>query len=259
MSKLIPSPSRGAFAVWRRNVKVWQRLMRVSLVLNFGEPLIYLLAFGYGFGQLVPELGGLSYLSFIASGIIVSSVMNTTSFEAMYSVYTRMDPQKTYAGMLVSPLQVDDIVLGELLWCATKGLIAGSTILLVGTALGALTIQWSMLFVLPLMLLTGFACAGMTIILAPFANGYDYFSYFYTLVMVPMMLCSGVFFPIEQLPAAVGYVAQALPLYHAIELARPLVTGGAPDQFLIHILVLIAYAVAGYTIAVPAYRRRLLT
>lgn len=250
-------PGRGALAVWARNVRVWRKLMRYSIVLNFGEPLIYLLGFGYGFATFVGDMGGMPYLTFLASGIVVSSVMSTTTFEAMYSVYTRMEPQKTYAAMLVSPLRVQDILAGELLWCASKGVLAGTAILLVGFVLGAITEPLALL--LPIVvLLAGLAFAGLAINIAPFAHGYDYFSYFYTLVIVPMLLCSGVFYPLDALPAAVQWIAQFLPLYHAVELARPLATGAWPTQPLLHIAVLLLYAVAGYLLAVRYYRKRLI-
>jgi len=250
-------PSRGALAVTGRNLLVWRKLMRYSLVLNFGEPLIYLLGFGYGLGVFVGEMAGLPYLTFLATGIMVSSVMNTAVFEAMYSVYMRMDMQQTHTAMLVSPLRVPDVVAGEILWCALKGVIPGIAIMAVAIALGAVNHPW-LLFVPFIALLTGLAFGSLGMLLPPFATGFDFFSYFYSLAVVPMLLICGVFFPLEAMPAAVQWVAQTLPLYHAIELVRPLATGQVPDGIAVHVGVLLVYAVGGYFLAVKFYRRRLL-
>ena len=252
-----PRPKLLALTVWRRNVRVWTKLMRVSVVLNFGEPLIYLLGLGYGLGQFIGSMDGMPYLTFLATGLLVASVMNTASFEAMYSVYTRMEPQRTYQAMMATPLRVDDIVAGELLWCASKGLLPSVAILLVSTAMGLISSPTALL-VIPVALLTGLAFTGFTIPLAPFAKSYDYFSYFYTLVMVPMFMCSGVFYPLSSLPEIGQWIAQCLPLSHAIALARPLAIGQWPDQVALHIGVLLTYTVLGYSIAVQFYRRRLM-
>ena len=119
----LPVLRRDALAVWRRNVLVWRKLIGPSLLMNFGEPFIYLMGLGLGLGLFIGQMSGLSYLTFLASGIVASSAMNTASFEGMYSVYTRMVPQRTYDSMLATPLDVDDIIAGEMLWCATKGAV----------------------------------------------------------------------------------------------------------------------------------------
>lgn len=247
----------GVLAVWRRNAKVWTKLMRVSLIIQFGEPLIYLLGLGYGLGQFVPAMDGLPYLTFLASGLVMSSVMNTATFEGMYSCYTRMEPQKTHQAMLATPLRVRDLVLGEQLWAATKGLIPCVALLLVATALGAITAP-SALLVPFVGLLAGLAFAGFCLPIVPFARSYDYFSYFYTLVIIPMFMFSGVFYPLESLPEAVAIIAQILPLSHAVELARPLVIGEWPQSIALHIAVLLAYALGGGCLSVWLFERRLL-
>lgn len=250
-------PGRGSLAVWRRNVRVWRKLIRVSIVLNFGEPVIYLLALGYGLQRFVGAMDGLPYMVFLASGLLVSAVMHTTAFEAMYSVYTRMEPQKTYQAILATPVRVADIVAGELLWCATKGVIASTAILIVAGCMGLISFPGA-LGVIPVAFLTGLAFAGFVMPLAPFARSYDYFSYFYTLVIVPMFMCSGVFYPVDSLPAAGQWAASLLPLYHAVELARPLATQAPLSAPLVHGLVLLLYAGAGYALSVRFYSRRLL-
>ena len=115
-SNLIPRFRGAALAVWRRNTLVWRKLMLPSILINFGEPFLYLLGLGYGLGLFIGEMMHMPYLTFLASGILASSAMNTASFEAMFSVYTRMIPQKTYEAILTTPLEVQDILAGEMLW-----------------------------------------------------------------------------------------------------------------------------------------------
>lgn len=247
--------SRALF-VWRRNALVWRKLAGPSLAINFGEPIIYLLGLGYGLGLFIGKMAGLPYLTFLASGVVASSAMNTASFEGMHSVYTRMVPQRTYDGMLATPLEVDDIMAGEMLWCATKSLISGSAILLVATILGAVH-SWGALLVVPVIFLIGLCFAGMALVMCSLAPGYDFFNYYFTLVLTPMFILCGVFYPVNALPEALQSFVQLLPLTHAIALVRPLVAGQEVTGVPLHLGVLMAYAGLGYYLSVVMVRRRL--
>ena len=153
MSTLAPPRFRlESLAVWRRNALVWRRLMTASLLLHFGEPFLYLLGIGYGLGRFVGELDGIPYFTFLASGFIAWSAMNVASMESMWSVYTRMVPQQTYEAILATPAQVDDIVIGELLWCGSKSLVSGTAILAVAAVLGAVN-DWTALLAIPVIFL----------------------------------------------------------------------------------------------------------
>ena len=178
--------------------------------------------------------------------------MNTASFEAMFSVYTRMIPQKTYEAILTTPLEVQDILAGEMLWCATKCIISGSAILSVAAMLGAVH-TWHALWVPFVLFLVGLCFSGLGLIMTALAPGYDFFNYYVTLVLTPMFILSGVFYPVSSLPAALQILVQLLPLAHAVDLIRPLVAG-----LPLHLAVLAGYGLAGYLIAVHLTRRRLL-
>ena len=250
-----PAPRAGAFSVWGRNVRVWRRLMVPSLLLNFGEPFLYLLGLGFGLGQFIGEMEGVGYFAFLASGLVASSGMTVASYEGIYSVYTRMVPQKTYDGMLATPIEIDDIVAGEMLWCATKGCISGSTILLVASLLGAVSGPPA-LFCVPLLFLVGLAFAGPAIAVSAVSPSYDFFSYYLTLVITPMFILCGVFYPISSLPELAQHAVQALPLTHAVALVRPLVTGAPVGGVGVHVAVLAGFAVVGFYVAVALVRRR---
>jgi lipooligosaccharide transport system permease protein len=246
-----------ALAVWRRNVLVWKRLLGPALVSNLGEPALYLLGLGYGLGHFIGEMAEMPYLTFLASGFIASSAMTTATFEGMYSVYTRMVPQKTYDAILSTPMEVDDILAGEMLWCATKSVFSGAAILLVAAMLGVV-VSWQALWVLPAVFLVGLCFAGPAILMSAIATGYDFFTYYFVLLITPMFMLCGVFYPVSTLPEGLQGLVQALPLTHAVALVRPLAAGLELSQVLIHIGVLAAYAAVSYYFAVALVRRRLL-
>jgi lipooligosaccharide transport system permease protein len=248
---------QSAFQVWRRNSLVWRRLVVPSLVINFGEPFIYLLGLGYGLGMFIGEMMDMPYLTFVATGILASSAMNVASFEAMFSVYTRMVPQRTYEAILATPVDVQDVLAGEMLWCATKALINATGILAVATLIGAVH-SWTAVLAIPVIFLTGLCFAGPGMVMTALAHGYDFFNYYVTLLLTPMFILSGVFYPVSSLPSVLQSVVQFLPLTHAVDLIRPLVAGQPVTNAPLHLAVLLAYAAVGYLVAVRLIRKRLL-
>ncbi len=252
----LPRPCALALTVWLRNLLVWRKLLGTSLVFACGEPFIYLLGLGYGLGQFIGEVGGISYFTFLASGLLAASAMNVASFEGMFSVFTRMTHQQTYDAILATPLQVDDIVAGEVLWCASKSVLNTLPILLVAWLLGAID-QPTALAAIPVFFLAGLCFAGPALVMAALAASYDFFNYYTTLLITPMFIFSGVFYPVATLPAAAQVVVNVLPLSHAIALIRPLVAGQPVGDPWLHVAVLAAYAVVGYLAATVCIRRRL--
>jgi len=252
-----PELSLRALAVWRRNFLVWRKLALPSILGNLADPMIYLFGLGYGLGSLLPQVGGTSYIAFLAAGTVCASTMNAASFEALYSGFSRMHVQKTWEAIMNAPVSLDDVVAGELLWAATKATLSGAAILLVIALLG-LTHGMQALWVLPLIFLTGLAFAALGLCVTAVAPSYDFFMYYFTLFVTPMTLLSGVFFPLDQLPAAMQVAAQALPLTHAVALARPLLLGQAPSGVFGHVAVLTIITVAAFATAVSLARRRLL-
>ncbi len=246
-----------SLSIWSRNIRVWGKLAGPSLMGNFGEPLLYLLVLGYGLGKFVGEIEGLSYMAFLASGVICTSAVNSASFEGMYSAYTRMDVQQTWIGMLATPINVGEVVFGEILWAATKSLISVVAILIVATGLGLVENGWA-IFILPVAFLTGLCFASLALLVTSSAKSYDFFLYYTTLFITPMVLLSGVFFPIDTLPDAVQWLAKVLPLYHAISLVRPLMTGGEVSSVFLHVFVLATFGTTAAMLASFRIRKRLI-
>jgi lipooligosaccharide transport system permease protein len=251
-----PRFRHAALAIWARNMLVLRKMMGSSIVINFGEPLLYLVGLGFGLGMFIGGRMDMPYLTFLASGILASSAMNTASFEALFGVFTRMVPQKSYDAMLASPLEIPDILVGEILYCATKSVIHGTGILLVAALLGAVA-GWQALWVLPILFLVGLSFASLALIMTALSSSYAFFSYYTTLIMMPLMLLSGVFYPITALPAVLQKVLYVLPLIHAVQLVRPLVAGLPVTNVVLHLAVIAVYGVVGYLIAVRLIRHRL--
>jgi len=246
------------FPVWQRNFLVWKKLALPSVLGNLADPLLYMLGLGYGLGQFLGEIAGVPYLTFLAAGTLAYSVMNSASFETLYSAFSRMHVQKTWDAILNTPLTLHDVLLGEWLWATSKSLLSGLAILLVIWALGLHADIALTLWLLPVIMLTGLCFAGLGLAVNALAPNYDFFMYYFTLFITPMVLLGGVFYPPDALPAWLAGFAAWLPLTHAIELARPLVLGRLPDAPLWHASVLLAYGFAGFRVGLWLTGRRLL-
>jgi lipooligosaccharide transport system permease protein len=244
--------------VWRRNQLVWRKLALAAALGNLADPMLYLLGLGYGLGAMLPEVGGLPYVAFLAAGMVCSSTMMSASFEAMYSGFSRMHVQKTWDAIMNAPLTLDDVLLGEMAWAASKSVLSGMAVLAVAWALGLVASPLALLL-LPLAFLAGLAFAALGLVMTALAPGYDFFTYYFTLAITPMMMVCGVFYPVDQLPAWLQALVQFLPLTHAVALARPLMSGGLPPDVLTPLLVLVGYAGLGFYAALVLTRRRLLT
>jgi lipooligosaccharide transport system permease protein len=243
--------------VWRRNLLVWRKLAIASVLGNIADPLLYMLALGYGIGSMIGEVDGMSYVAFIGTGMVCQSAMFTASFEGMYSAFSRMHVQRTWEAIINAPIALDDVMFAEWIWCATKAVMSTAAILVVIQALG-FGHTWLAVWILPLGFLVGLCFGAFGLVMNALAPGYDFFTYFFTLVLTPMLLFSGVYFPVAQMPPWLADIASVLPLSHAIDIARPLMLDRIPANILLHVAVLAAYAIAAYYVALVLTRRRLL-
>ncbi|HYD56421.1 MAG TPA: ABC transporter permease [Burkholderiales bacterium] len=244
-------------AVWRRNWLVWRRLAIPSILGNLADPLIMLFGLGYGLGAMIGELEGTTYFAFLAGGFVATSTMYAATFESLFSAFSRMHVQRTWEGIVNAPMTLDDVLAGECAWAATKALAAGACMLVIVAAFGYAEPRFAVA-ALPVIVLVGLAFAALGLAVNALANGYDFFSYYMTLFLTPMMMLSGVFFPIEQMPDAVQVGAKILPLYHGVAVVRPLLSGELAPRLWLHLGVLGAYAAGGFYLATILTRRRLL-
>ena len=213
-----------AFRVWQRNFTVYTKLYKSSLALNFVEPILYLAALGLGLGAFVQQINGVPYIKFIAPGIIASSSMFAAIYECTYGTYVRMTYQKTFDAILATPVGIDDLIAGELMWGATKSLLYGTIIIIVISLFG-LVDSPLIILVIPVLFITGLIFAEISVIFTALVPGIDSFNYFYTLFMTPMFLFSGIFFPLDNLSPIVSKIAFFTPLYHLVNICRGLSSG----------------------------------
>jgi lipooligosaccharide transport system permease protein len=252
----LPQFSLRFMPIWRRNFLVWKKMAGSSILGHLADPVIYMLGLGYGLGGMLPEVGGMSYIAFLSAGTVCYSTMNSASFEALYSGFARMHEQRTWEAILNTPVTLDDIVFSEIVWAASKSLLSGVAVLLVIWLMGLSHSPLS-LWIIPLAMLVGLCFASLGLIMTAVAPGYDFFMYYFTLVITPMVLLCGVFYPVDQLPPLLQAVSSVLPLTHAINLARPLLNDIIPAHFLLHIAVLLGYSLVGFYLSLVLFRKRL--
>ncbi|OUL30719.1 ABC transporter [Nostoc sp. T09] len=213
----------GVYSVWRRNAKVYQHTWLVNLLPPILEPLIYLVAFGYGLTPLVGEITysgqSISYLKFIAPGAIAIAVLNQSFFEGAYGSFIRLKYQRTWQALLTAPLTFAEVFLGEWLWAATRGLIAGLVTAIVVVFWGLYS-GWNMLLSLPLICLGCLLFAGMGLLTAGIVRTVDQLNVPIFLLIVPMFTICGTYFPRDTLPPILQKLASVLPLAAFVDLLR---------------------------------------
>ena len=195
-----PDISFRAYRVWQRNRDSYKRFYKASLMGSLGEPILYLFGMGLGIGGYLTSVKGMPYMEFIAPGIIVIAAMYSSSFECTFGSYTRLVQQKTFEGILATPLSVGDIVMGEILWGATKSMISGgimlSVIVIAGLMKGPLQYIIPMLF---LIFIVGLLFSSMAMITTALSPSYEFFSFYFTLFLSPMFFFAGIFFTLESI------------------------------------------------------------
>ncbi|WP_034764492.1 ABC transporter permease [Chrysiogenes arsenatis] len=247
----------GMIRVWRRHFKVYRKRYFSSVTLNFVEPILYLLAMGLGLGGYIREIDGLPYTHFLAPGIILSSAAFAATFECTYGSYVRMTFQKNFDALLSTPITIRGVVGGEILWGATKSLIYGTIIAIVVTLAGLISSPWLMALA-PVIFLAGVIFASLALIVTAVIPGIDQFNYYFTLVMTPMYLFSGIFFPLHAMPDVVQMVAYFTPLYHAVAISRALASGALELAVAGHLFAMLVMVSITVPLAYTLIRRRLI-
>lgn len=257
-----PSRSRvpsldGAARVWLRNATVYRRTFKFNIVPNFFEPVFYLLSMGIGLGAYVAGVAD-SYLAWVAPGLLAASAMNGATFEVTYNTFVKMTYDRTYDAMLSTPLEVEDIALGELAWAVTRAGLYGAAFLLVMALFGLVRSPLALLAI-PASLLIGFLFAGIGMVFTALNRNIELYSYYFTLFITPLFLFSEIFFPLERMPLLLQKAALATPLYHAVRLCRYLMLGSGGQAALVSTVWMLAVGAVLFAVAIRLMRRRLVT
>ncbi|MBI3947544.1 MAG: ABC transporter permease [Armatimonadetes bacterium] len=217
----LPSLPWRLSAVWYRHFRVYTRDLVSNGLPPFLEPLIFLAGIGLGLGRYISEMGGMSYLTFLATGLPMTAAMYTAAFECTYSTFVRLEFDHVYDGMMAAPITARDLLVGEILWAGTKGFFFSFAVVTVMALVGVLPLPGSLLS--PLIgFFTGVMFAAMSLVVTSFVTSINQFSFYLTGALSPMFFFSGVVFPIEELPGVLRRLAEVFPLTHSVRLARAL-------------------------------------
>ncbi len=254
----VPKLGRGAWCVWQRNFLYFRYSIWVSLLWVIVEPILYLLAIGYGLGTLVGDVQGVSYVEFFTPALMVISAMLVVFFESTYSTYTKLTRQKTFDTVLLTSIGPDEVALGEILWAASKGLLSASGVALVAWSQGLIRPE----HIVPSLAVVALMCwvfASIGVIFTSTARNYDWFLYAQTIFIMPMYLFAGTYFPLGILPELVQKIALFLPLTHAVMAVRSIVSGEVQASLFLNLAVLFVMAVFTTNYAVARMRAKLVT
>ncbi len=249
--------SARSWRVWQRHRDVFLSLWRTDALPILAEPLVILSVMGIGVGRVVDDIEGGNYIEFIGPGILVGYTMFAPAFENSWGSYVRMAVRRTYDAIIVTPLSIEDVITGEILWGTTRALIVASVVLVILAAIGVIESPLALL-VLPMAVLEGFLFACLAMAYTARAPSVQSFNYFYSLFIYPMFFLGGAFFPLEELPDALERFAWVLPLTPAVHLVRNLVAGDLAISMLWAALYLAGLALLFYYLALVWMRHRLI-
>jgi lipooligosaccharide transport system permease protein len=213
-----------AWRVFHRNLLAWKTFAWSSITINIIEPLVYFVAFGYGFGAYFSFGGQGSLLQYLGPGMLALTAVNAATFDAAWGGYERLTTNGVYESMVTAPVEPEEIAAGEYLWQAFRATLYGAIFLVVIAALG-LVHSWLALLCLPVLALTGLLFAIPALYVAFIVKTPEHLFYYFALLVTPLVMFAGVFFPLDRLPRWTQYVAWATPLYHAVSACRALIAG----------------------------------
>jgi len=242
--------------MWQRNRDVFLRLWHAEAPGFVAEPILVLLAMGLGLGAYVGMVDGQKYIEYIVPGIIASYGMFSASFECTYGSFYRMEERKTYDAIIATPLNVEDVIAGEIFWGATRSLMTGSVVLAVAAAFQLVHSPWALLIPI-LSFLGGILFSSIAILFTSLVPSFYSFNYYFTLFITPMFFFSGVFFPLSNFPKIVQNISLIIPLTPVVRIARALVWGEFQPDLLLALTIIIGLSIIFFSIALATMRRRL--
>jgi lipooligosaccharide transport system permease protein len=247
------------YYVFLRNLISYKRFVLPTFIVSLGQPLFYLLTFGIGMGAYMGFFGGRPYLYFLVPGILVSSVMLSSTFECLYGTFVKMVHERLFSSLIATPLSAEDAVAGDIAWGAFRGFVSGMLMLVVAVFMGVSPVSLANVFLLLLLMsFIGVLFGSLAMIITSFAPHFDFFNYYTELFIMPMFFFSGVFFPLDKFPVWMKAVAEGLPLTHAVTISRAVFSGEVTVALLPHFLYLAVLEAVVFYLAIKLMKRRLI-
>ena len=253
----VPSVSGNVWTVWLRNADVFRKTWTVNLIPPFIEPFLYLLALGFGLGGFVGTIDGTSYIVFIAPAIVAISIMNSAFFECTYGSYVRMYYGKTFDAIIATPVSLEEVIAGELLWGATKSVVYTALMFPVLILFGVLSLPSSFLLI-PFAFLGGLLFASIAMCFTSVTPSIDALNYPSFLFITPMLLFSGTFFPLSVLPGGLQVFANVvLPLTPVVNICRGITYATVPPGFWFNLVWIVIVTALLSVVSINLMKRRL--
>lgn len=247
------------YYVFLRNLISYKRFIFTTFLVSLGQPFFYLITFGVGMGAYMGFIGGRPYLYFLVPGVLISSVMMSSTFECLYGTFVKMIHEKLYDSLIATPVSAEDAIAGDIAWGAFRGMISGTLMLIVSAFMGILPVSLiNVILLLVLMMFVGVLFSSFSMIVTSYSPNFDFFSYYTELVVTPMLFFSGVFFPLDKFPAWIQSLSQFMPLTHAVNIARAVYTGTTSPGLAFNFLVLFVVEVIAFAAGVKLMKRRLI-
>jgi lipooligosaccharide transport system permease protein len=247
------------YYVFLRNLVSYKRFVVPTFLVSLVEPLFYLITFGIGMGAYIGYFGGKPYLYFLVPGVLVSSVMLSSSFECLYGTFVKMVHEKLYDSLVATPVSAEDAIAGDIVWGAFRGLISGVLMMIVANVMGVFPASIpSVLVLLVLMVFVGILFASLAMTVTSVSPSFDFFNYYTELFLTPMLFFSGVFFPLDKFPAWMKTLSEFMPLTHAVKISRSVFSGVYNSGLVLNFLVIFVLEVTAFYVGVRMMKKRLI-
>jgi lipooligosaccharide transport system permease protein len=247
------------YYVFFRNLISYKRFVIPTFLVSLIEPLFYLITFGIGMGAYMGYFGGKPYLYFLVPGVLVSSVMLSSTFECLYGTFVKMVHEKLYDSLIATPVSAEDAIAGDIAWASFRGLVSGTLMIMVAAIMGIFPVSLSsLLLLLVLMIFVGVLFASLAMIVTSFAPSFDFFNYYTELIITPMLFFSGVFFPLDKFPHWMKTLSGFMPLTHAVKISRAIFSGEFGQGLIFNFLVIFVLEVIAFYSGLKLMKRRLI-
>lgn len=253
-----PSFFKRVYSVWYRHILVYVKNILSNGIPPFLEPLLFLAGVGIGLGSFVGEINGISYINFLAAGIIAPPAMFTAAYECTFGTFIRLEFDKVYDGMIAASITVKDLFIGEILFCGTKGLFFSSAVLFVLSVFGLIESPMAIFTVL-VGFFTGMMFAALSLFVTSFVNNINHFNFYFTGFITPTFFLSGIVFPLNTLPKFIEIFAQFFPLVHSVNLIRAFCFNKFEFFLIGDVVYIIVFVLAVGFLAIKRLEKKIIT